>query len=219
MDIPSATRQLKTIFDCAREAGIFHATYINFGTLLGFVRDRALIPWDDDTDISVMSDMIKPKQEYDFYQKLCKANVFKYRSRRTYRSDIERALWFSCRSELHGSKSCIWFTFRWKNHLYHCKGNRWLKKIGNKPEVNQLIPSGNIHDYTTIMKGNSIECFKSLREVKFLGIKVNIPVGAGQLLDEYYPNWAIPKHGGASSYYRLVLIKKWAKKDSWMVLS
>lgn len=218
MDIPSATRQLHKIFECGRKAGIGHAMYLNFGTLLGVVRDNGLIPWDDDTDVSVMSDWITPEQEQAFYTELCKADVFKYRRRRAYRVDTNRALWWSCRSELHGCKSCIWFTFKWRNHVYHCKGKRWLRKIGLKPEVSELI-SGKLQDYTTIMKGNSAECFEKMREVKFLGGRFNIPFGAGTLLDEYYPNWAVPKQGGASSRYRIVIIADWSRENSWKIIA
>lgn len=218
MDIPSATRQLHTIFNCARKVGIGHAVYINFGTLLGYVRDRALIPWDDDTDVSVMADWITANQEAAFYFELCNADVFKYRRRRAFRYDTKRALWWSCRSELHGCKSCIWFTRKWGNHVYHCKGKRWLRKIGLKPEVNELI-NGNLADYKTIMKGNTAECFEKMREVKFLGGKVNIPHMAGTLLDEYYPAWATPKKGGASARYRLVIIGDWARENTWKILA
>ena len=219
MDVPSATRQLFKIFDCGKRAGIEHAMYINFGTLLGCVRDRGLIPWDDDTDVSVRSDWITAEQESAFYTELCKNDLFRYRRRRVTRNDTGRALWWSLRSELHGTKSCIWFTFKWREHVYHCKGHRWLNKIGNKPEVMEIMPRNtHLRDYSTIMKGNTAECFEKLRDVKFLGGRFNIPIGAGQLLDEYYPNWGVPKQGGASSRYRLVLVADWARENSWFVL-
>jgi hypothetical protein len=219
MDIEAATLQLHQIFDCGRRAGIEHAMFLNFGTLLGVVRERGLIEHDSDTDIGVRSDWISKSQELAFYEELCKANLFMFRRRRARRADINRYLWNSLRSKRHGPKCCIWYMFPWGKHLYHCKGRRWLRKIGLKPAVIKLLPNHgrNIQEHETIMKGNSLNCFESLVKIKVLGGKFNIPAGYGQLLDEYYEDWGIPR-SGASMRHRIVLIGKWSDENTWLIL-
>ena len=46
-----AKETLSDIVEVSRDNGII--CYLDFGTLLGYVRDRDLIPWDDDIDLSV----------------------------------------------------------------------------------------------------------------------------------------------------------------------
>lgn len=219
MHVESAIRQLHTIWKCGKEAGIEHAMFLNFGTLLGYVRENGLIEHDDDTDVGVRSDWITEQQEQAFYHALVRANCFAYRRRTARRPDTHRALWWSIRSELHGCKNCIWFMFPWKNHLYHCKGHRWLKKIGQRPEVLKALPNEiSLKDCSSFAKGNSVDAYETLIQVKFLGGKFRIPAGYGKLLDEYYPGWAIPKKGGASARHRLVLIKDWGDQNQWLVI-
>lgn len=219
MNVESATRQLHKIWECGQNAGIEHAMFVNFGTLLGYVRDRALIPWDDDTDVSVRSDWITPTQEVAFYEELCKANMFAYRRKQRMRTDSERAIWWSLKSERQGTKSCIWFVFPWGNHIYHSKGHRWIRKIGHNPIVYKNLPmSVKLAHCSAFAKGNCKSCFDELIRIKWLGGKFRIPIGYGTLLDEYYPNWAIPKVGGASARNRLVLIQSWKDQSSWLVI-
>lgn len=219
MDVDSATRQLHRIWDCGRAAGIEHAMFLNFGTLLGYVRDRALIPWDDDTDVGIRSDWITAEQESAFYEELCKANLFAYRRRHARRPDTHRALWWSLRSELRGTKNCVWFMFPWGNHLYHCKGKRWLKKLGQKGPVQKAIPNEILlEDCSTFAKGNSRECYDELIHVKFLDGRFRVPIGYGELLDQFYGDWAVPRQGGASAMHRLVLIQKWEDQRTWLVI-
>lgn len=213
------TLQLHKIFDIGRKCGIGHAMFINFGTLLGYVRDKDLIDNDDDTDVCIRSDWVKAEDEKKFYKMLIDEGMFEFRGRRAIRKDTNRLLWLTLKNAREGDKSCVWFMFPWKKHLYHCKGKRWLKKIGMKPQVIKDIPGreNGLFINQTIMKGNTLKYFEKLIPVKFIGGVVNVPWMFGSLLDEYYPNWARPGRG-ASSRYNLVLIKKWEVQDSWMVI-
>ena len=219
MNTEHAEEQLKKIFEIGRKCGMGHAMFLNFGTLLGCVREKRLIPDDDDTDVGIRSDWITRDQERQFYDMLKAEQMFEYRERKEPRPDNQRFLWFSLKSQLGGTKSCIWFCFPWRKHLYHCKGKRWLRKIGLKPQVMNALPNKgqNLLDWATIMKGNSLRFYEKLIEVPFLGEKFNIPHMPGSALTEYYGSWAI-KAKGSSKRHRLVLIKDWFKKSSWMVL-
>lgn len=216
-------KQLVDIFDAGEKAGIKHAMFIGFGTLLGFAREKNLIEHDDDTDVCVRSDWITREQELRFYDELKAKNMFMYRARMAERKDTERYLWLSLRSqikELGGAKSCIWFMFPWKGYLWHCKGGRWLKKIGQKLPVQRKLPNRgeDLGKYTTFMKGNSLKHFEPLVEVDFCGGKVNVPPGIGSILDEHYPDWAVPGRG-SSARHKLVLIGKWEDDSTWMFIN
>ena len=270
MNVENASKQLHKIFECGKKAGISHAMFISFGTLLGCIREGGLIPHDGDTDVGIRSDWITKEQEVAFYNELNKNNLFRYRRKKATRwynknkahidknkdPDLksyglegkltkgknetennqarpyfggknDRLLWLSLMSDNPkeydncnlkvGVKSCIWFFFPWRRWLWHCKGGRWLTKIGNKTELQKHLPNDLFMPgkYMSIMKGNTLSCFDKLIPKKFIGGTFNVPIGYGQLLDEFYPNWSVPKVGGASSRHRIVLIGDWANESTW----
>lgn len=230
MNVDAARRQLKVLYEIAEDVGIRHAVFINFGTLLGCVRQNGFIPWDSDFDIAVRSDWITAKQEQNFYVQLYKPRnayngapgekgLFSYRDRKARRGYNRRLLWLSMQWELKGEHNCCWFMFPHNGYLYHCKGRRWIKKIGNRPEVKRALPMDcNLGGYSAFAKGNTLSCFDKMKQVKFEGTWVNIPCGYGRLLDEYYPNFCMPKYRGASSRHRLMLVPDWDKPDGWMIV-
>jgi len=216
-------KQLLEIFACGERVGIGHSMFVGFGTLLGFAREKNLIEHDDDTDVCVRADWITEEQEQAFYGELRAQNMFMYRHRRAARKDTGRLLWLSLRSQIKehgGAKSCVWFMFPWKGYLWHCKGGRWLKKIGMKPDVYKMLPNRgqDLDKYTTFLKGNTLSAYEPLVSVDFCGGKVNVPPGIGTLLDEHYPDWAIPGKG-ASLRHKLVLVGQWDDDRTWMFIN
>lgn len=210
----AASRQLEKIWSCARSAGIEHAIFINFGTLLGHVREHGFIEHDNDTDVCIRSDWITEEQEIAFHQGLKAARLFEYRERVSHRPDTNRLLWLSLRAELEGIKSCLWFMWPYDDCLWHSKGTDWAESIGSRPRVRRAI--GATTEIQAVAKGNTLRCFNRLLPATFLGVDVRIPESSGELLDEEYPLWATPKVGCSSEEMRLMAIQRWTEPASWM---
>ena len=211
MNTEAAVRQMPKILQCAERAGIGHALFPGYGTLLGLVRNNALIEHDDDTDFCVRADLVTPAQEYMFFNELNDAGLFAERRRRRCRSDNNRILWMSLKSEVDGCKSCIWFQYFWHGYMWHSKGRRWTTKIGKRRgwdldyENTEAIAKGVPAKY---MEGGFVQ-----RE--FYGHKYNVPLQYGSLLDVWYPFWLIPKKGGASSAHVYCAIGEWGDESTW----
>ncbi len=60
---------LKVVDKFCRENNITY--YLAFGTLLGAVRHRGFIPWDDDVDVML------PQPDLDKFCRLFKSNIYK----------------------------------------------------------------------------------------------------------------------------------------------
>lgn len=58
-----ATDTLKKCYKCAEKAGIRHALFVNFGLLLGIVREKDYISHDSDVDMCIKQELITPEQE------------------------------------------------------------------------------------------------------------------------------------------------------------
>ena len=65
-----ATEDLAICYDCAREAGIEEHLFVNFGLLLGIVRDGDFIGHDDDIDMCLKADKITAEQERKYIELL-----------------------------------------------------------------------------------------------------------------------------------------------------
>lgn len=132
-------------------------------------------------------------------------------------TENDRLLWLSLMSDYPGTKNCLWFFFPWKGFLWHCKGGRWLSKIGRKPELQNKLPCDFHHPdkYESIMKGNTLDYFDKLLPKRFIGGTFNVPFRYGSLCDEWYPDWATPRIGGASARHTIVLVEKWNDENTW----
>ena len=65
-----AVEELRTIHECAEKAGIRDALYVNFGLLLGIIREGDFIAWDTDVDMCLKQELITPEQEIKYFQLL-----------------------------------------------------------------------------------------------------------------------------------------------------
>jgi hypothetical protein len=211
LNIEAAKRQMPIIKACAEKAGIGHALFPGYGTLLGLVREKGLIEHDTDTDFCVRADLIEPAQEYAFHAELEKAGLFEARRRRRVRGDNGRILWMSLKMEHDGCKSCIWFQWPWEGFVWHSKGKRWVTKIARRKQL-----SIDYDKTAAIAKGipaNVIVC--DMVQKEFYGEKYNVPLNYMSCLDYWYPNWIVPKKGGSSMAEYYLAIGKWEDETTW----
>ena len=216
MNAEIAARQLEKIKACAETVGIGHAFFLGFGTLLGAIRENAIIGHDSDTDVCVMAELTTKEQDYAFYEELEKNGMFEYRRRRKMRYDNNRLLWISMKSvhpEQEGVKSCCWFWYPWNGYYWHSKGNRWVTKIGRR----RNLPID--HDNTqAIAKGIPQECFDGFMKIKFYGTKYNIPRHYGKCLSYWYGDFMTPRKGGASTTEMLQIVGDWKDEHTWTMM-
>ncbi len=230
-----AVETLKIIHECASEAGIRKALYVNFGLLLGIIRDGDFISWDTDIDMCLKQELITPEQEIKYFQLLDSRGVFKARKKwssindengfsermikpRKDESDIEndrkvRFTWFSLRKAKEYPKFCHWVMVNWNGMTWHSKAGLWISKHKfNRREYNYKDTD------EAILKGMPQKYVEELMEINFYGIKIQIPVLYGHCLDYLYPGWLIPSHRGSSATKIVCVASKWADKKTWRVV-
>jgi len=198
--------------ECAKKAGIAHAHFIGYGTLLGKIRENKPIAHDSDADMCILADKVDPEQELRYYEEIQKAGLFGARKKIKKRWDTNRFLWISVKERKRACKSCNWFQQRIDGYYYHSKGKDWIKKLG--PRLKPPVMEGE-----AIMKGVRAELLEELMPIDFCGVKTNIPVRYGEILDVWYPDWATPRKGGASKEEIVLIVNKWKEPQLWTRLN
>jgi len=198
MDISKTADQFARQVQCAKEAGIYHATMLGFGALLGLVREGTLMDHDNDMDLIIDSRQITKEREYRFVKLMEDNGLFKFRRRIQLNYATQRHFWCSIRAfpDHVSHKCCNWFFFCAKGYAWHHKGTSGgkMSKVKGMPEA--LLEVG--------------------PKVEFLGTKIHIPRYIGGCLDWWYPDWMV-KRSGSSNPRVLMKVKDWAKTGSWKV--
>ena len=207
-----AIKIVRQLVECAKLSGIHHAQFISYGTLLGYVREGRPIGHDTDVDMSILADKVTAEQEVLYYDEISKMGLFGSRRKVRKRLDTNRHLWISVRAKKSSCKSCNWFQQRIGDYYYHSKGNDWVKKLG--PRLKPPVESGE-----AILKGVRAELIEDLIPVDFCGVQTNIPKRYGEILDVWYPDWVVPRKGGASKEEILLIVDKWKEPKKWTRLN
>jgi hypothetical protein len=218
---PGAVKLLIKAKECAIEAGVYDKMFLSFGTLLGAIRPTkdenhkyrlGLMEHDDDMDIGWLPMSEDKKKAY--FESCIKHGLFNWglsnRHSVMTNGDI---MWFSIKDG-ENVRSCNWFFFEWDNFMWHSKGGLWLNEI---KFPSNIFPRS--EDAQGVMLGAPAEHFKQLTEIDFEGEKFNVPLNAGSLCDFWYPGWAVPRNGGASSKHCCGIINDWEDKNTWKIIS
>ena len=187
-------KQFARQVECAREAGIYNAMFLAFGSLLGHVRSGGIVSGDDDMDVGFISEMITREQELEYIrliglptEEFPGHGLYEYRRESAMRYDSNRPFWLSIRGRPHGEcfRCCHWFFWDRSGYTWHCKG------------------AG------TLVKGLRSGILTPGEEVEFLGTMIRIPKFTGAALDAWYPDWVTPRSGGNSSKKILMNVTSW----------
>lgn len=225
MKIKSEIKLLNAAFECARSVGIYEKSCFGFGTVLGAIRPtlrtdkvpayytRGLMQHDHDSDICLLN---LTREEKENYFRACKdAGLFKWTHPHTPKERVSRKpdgeiLWFSIVEPKEKARCCQWMCYDYGGYLWHTKGKRWLGKFDKKK---YSIKSG----HQAIAKGTLSKYYRELTEIDFEGMKANIPLMSGSLLDDWYGGWAVPKKSGASRKKVVCVIGDWNNQKTWRI--
>jgi hypothetical protein len=213
---------IRLMYECAERAGMRHALFLGFGTLLGYVKFGDVIPYDNDLDMCVASELTNPENIRQFVEEIKKPfqigkqrfphglgeNMFRFSNNRP---DHGYPVWLSVghRSIMrdNGVKSCIWIMFEHSSHIFHSKGDRWV--------TNAKFPGFQIRNNDVALGlGQPKWTLNNFVEIDFHGVKVNAPIKAGSCCDWWYDGFSY-FGDGASAHKRILAIQDWNNKSTW----
>ena len=208
-----ALEDIKTCYACADKAGIKDKLFVNFGLLLGVVREYDFIGHDDDVDMCVDMTGV-PKASLDQYvRNLDAEGMFFARKKMSKRTDNNCVTWFTLRKRQGRAKFCHWCGFEWQGFWWWSKAGKWVtaRKFDlDRWGYNEATTEG-------IMLGIPAEYIREKIWVPFRDMKVLIPKLFGSVLDWEYPGWPVPKKGGSSKKQAVCIVQKWEDQRTWKV--
>lgn len=207
-----AIEDMATCYECAKKAGIKDKLFVNFGLLLGIVRENDFIKNDDDVDMCVRTDGITKEQQDAYIEYLKEDGMFFAREKTARRKDNGMALWFTLRRKVGHAKFCHWWGFDWQGFWWWSKGRRWVR-----PSKFDVVRWGYNAETEAMALGIPSDYMAKLMWIKFKGIKIQIPEKFGHVLDWEYPGWPIPQ-GGSSRKQIACVIQKWANPRTWRII-
>ena len=207
-----AIEDITTCYECADMAGIKDALFINFGLLLGIVREGDFLGHDDDVDMAIDGNYCTSDQVETYARYLDEAGMFFARKRMSRRPDTNDITWFTLRMANKRAKFCHWVFMEYQGFYWHTKTGMWLT-----PAKFDMLKWGWNENTEGLMLGTPAEYLRDKMWIKFKGIKVQIPQNYGSLLDWEYPGWPVPKKGGSSKKQAVCVVDKWKDQRTWRV--
>ena len=206
------TEDIQTCYECADKAGIKDALFVNFGALLGIIREGDFLGHDDDCDMCLDMDGVTKEQQDAYIQNLNDAGMFYARKKFSRRPDTKAATWFTLRKKDGRAKFCHWCGFSWQGFWWWSKAGKWVEQ-----RKFNMSKWGWNDETCALMLGIPADYIREKMWIDFRGIKVQIPKNYGSVLDWEYPGWPVPRKGGSSKKQAVCIIEDWKTPKKWRV--
>ncbi len=184
-----AIKILKIVSDTLNKYNIKY--YLDFGTLIGAIRDKGLIPWDDDIDISLLNE-----SDYHKIPAVLEEIKQKYKLR-TYLFTFKESL-NKFNKNHNTSIHTITFTDNNNYQIAKVRTNKfWIFGRGNTCiDIFFKYKYNNKSYWMAYGKENNVPLeymTDELVEIDFCGIKCTIPKDYDKYLTYKYGDWKTPK--------------------------
>jgi hypothetical protein len=207
-----AVEDIATCYECAEKASIKDKLFVNFGLLLGIVRENDFIGHDNDVDMCIHTDDITKDQLDNYIEYLREEKMFFHREKIARRIDNEMATWFTLRRTPRSAKFCHWAGFNWQGFWWWSKSGKWVRQ--SKFNANRW---GYNNETQAIALGIPSNYLEKLMWIEWNKIKIQIPEKFGHVLDWEYPGWPIPQSGSSRKQVACI-IQQWNNQRTWKII-